>query len=79
MITGLELRINVSILTVFHIRDILIHIRILGSVHWITGPDLDPALFAVALKMPTENKFSLQFFGLFLFVGTVTPVFNDKM
>ncbi len=27
---------------VFRIRDILRRIRILGSIHWITYPDLDP-------------------------------------
>jgi hypothetical protein len=32
---------------VFRIRDILIRIQIVGSVHWITDPDPDPdpALF----------------------------------
>jgi hypothetical protein len=52
---------------VFRIRDILREIRILGSVHWITDPDL-------ALDPDLSN-----FFCLLLSVGKFTSVFNDNM
>jgi hypothetical protein len=53
--------------SVSRIRDILKRIRILGSVHWITGPDPasdpapapDPALFLAGFDMPSKITFSL--------------------
>ncbi len=50
------------VVTVFQIRDILrwILIRILGSVHWITGPDLG-TLYISGFKDANEK---LLFFWL---------------
>ncbi len=52
------------ILPVLWIRDILLRIRISGSVPltWLTDPALDPdsAFSSVADKMPTKNKFSFK-------------------
>ena len=52
-------------------RDILIRIRILGSVLWITEPDT--ALFGSDFQ--DANKIFFKFFCLFLSVGTLTSVF----
>jgi hypothetical protein len=35
-------RVVIFIRSMFHIRDIFIRVRILGSVHWITDPDTEP-------------------------------------
>jgi hypothetical protein len=57
-------------MAVFRIRDILIRIRILGSVHWITDPDPypDTALFGSGFQ---EKKIVLfpKVFCSFLAVG----------
>jgi hypothetical protein len=37
----------------FRIREVLMRIRILGSVYWVTDPDT--AFLAVALKKPIKN------------------------
>jgi|LakMenEpi03Aug12_release.lakeMendotaPanAssembly.Ray.scaffolds.fasta_scaffold654160_1 hypothetical protein len=41
----LEKRLLLAYNAMFRIRDILIKIRILGSVHWITDSALEPANF----------------------------------
>jgi hypothetical protein len=46
---------------VFRVLDILRLIRILGSVHWITNPDPDPALFVSGFR--DTNKGSRAGFG----------------
>ncbi len=50
--------------------------RILGSVHWIADPALDPdsSLFVSGSKMPTKNTF----FCLLLSVGTFAWAFTDN-
>ncbi len=57
----------------FRIRDILIRIRILGSVHWITDPvpDQYSALFGCDIQDANKKN---QFFAYFL-----TSVFKDNM
>ncbi len=62
---------------VFQILNILRQIWILGSVHWITNPDLnpapdpDPALFISGFQDINKNIFFPTLFYLFLTVGTV--------
>jgi hypothetical protein len=69
-----------SFLTLFRISDILIRIRILGSVHWITDPESDPALFDGGFQMPTKNGvLKKDLFCLFLTVGTLASVLKDSM
>jgi hypothetical protein len=64
-------------LPVFRIRDILIRIRILGSVPMDCGLG-SCSLFSMAFKS-TINKFLFQsFFCLLLTVVTFTSVFNEK-
>ncbi len=59
----------------FRIRDILIRIRILGSVHWITDPD--PALFGSVFQDGNNQK--ITFFGIFLLtVGTSTSIMSMR-
>ena len=48
--------------SVFRIRDILIRIRIIGSVYWIT--DQDPALFGSGLKDANKKGIHFKFFWL---------------
>ncbi len=62
-------------LSVFQIPDILIRIRILGSVHWIT--DSDPALFVSGFQDANKNNFFCKFFAYYLGT-TFTSVFNDN-
>jgi hypothetical protein len=60
---------------VFRIRDILIRIRILGSVHWITDPD--PALFGSVFQNGNNQK--ITFFGkCLLTVGTLTSIISMR-
>ncbi len=60
---------------VFRIRDILIRIRILGSVHWITDPD--PALFGSVFKDGNNQK--ITFLGIFLLtVGTLISIMSIR-
>jgi hypothetical protein len=59
----------IKLSALFRISDILIRIRILGSVLWISDLDLDPDLLflAVAFEMPTINEFYFpSFYCLFL-------------
>jgi len=59
----------------FRIRDILIRIRILGSVHWITDPD--PALFGSVFQDGNNQK--ITFFGIFfLTAGTLTSIMSMR-
>ncbi len=60
----------------FRLLDILKRIWILGSPHWITDLDPDPALLVstVAFKVITKNNF----FCLLLIIGTFTSVFKDN-
>jgi hypothetical protein len=75
---SLTLALHSTILPpVFRIRDILIRIRILEFVHWITDPDPDPALSSVAFKMATRHKVFSKFF-FYLFVGIFTSSFKDN-
>jgi hypothetical protein len=66
---------------VVRIRDILIRIRIVGSVHWITDPDPapDPALFVNDFQDANKTKKIFLKFCLLHTVGsTFTPVFKDN-
>ncbi len=62
---------------VFRIRDILVRIRILGSVPWLTDPDVDriwPRILlfsSVTFKLPTKNIYML-------FEGIFTSFFKSK-
>jgi hypothetical protein len=64
---------------VFGICDILVRIRIIGSILVITVPypvpDTDPAIFVIDLQ-DAKKKFS-KFLCLLLFVGTFTSLFKD--
>jgi|LakMenE01Jun11ns_1017448.scaffolds.fasta_scaffold8157340_1 hypothetical protein len=46
--------LNAVLKAVFRIRDILVRIRIRGSVHLTNGSDLDPALFVSDLQDATK-------------------------
>ncbi len=60
---------------VFLIRDILIRIQILGSVHWIK--DQDPALFSSEFQDGNNQK--ITFLGIFLLsVGTLTSIMSMR-
>jgi hypothetical protein len=63
---------------VFQIRDILrqIQIQILGSVQWITDPDL--ALFVHSFQDPIKMLVFYVFFCFLLSAGTFTSVFKDN-
>jgi hypothetical protein len=61
---------------VFRIRDVLIWIRILGSVHCITDPY--PALYASGFQKPTKNNFFLKFSCLSFTLGTYTDFKDGK-
>jgi hypothetical protein len=68
------------VVAVFRIRDIWIRIQILGSVHWVADPDLDPAsghaLFFSGFQDANKNKFFLLI--TVLPVGTLASVFKDN-
>jgi hypothetical protein len=70
-------------MAVFRIRDILIRIRILGSVHWITDPDPDTgtAHFGNGFQDTKKIVFFQVFFCFILAVQyvDVTSVFKDNM
>ncbi len=61
----------------FRSRDI----RILQSVHLITGPDPapDPALFVIDFQDAKKKRFFSDLFCLLLSVGTLTSVFKVMM
>ncbi len=61
---------------VFRIRDILVRIRIRGSVPLTSGSFSDPALFVSDLQEP--KKIFVQIFLLLFFKGTFTSFFKDK-
>jgi hypothetical protein len=56
---------------------IQIQIQIHGSVHWITDPDPDPALFISGFQYAKTNNLFLFFFCLLLTVGTFTSFFKE--
>ncbi len=59
----------------FRIRDIMIRIRLLGSVHWITDPN--PALFCSVFQDGNNQK--ITFFGIFLLiVGTLKSIMSMR-
>jgi hypothetical protein len=51
---------------VFLIRDNLVQTRILGSAHWITDPDPDPALFVRDFQ--DSKKVLCKFFCVYYFL-----------
>ncbi len=70
---------------VLWIRDILIWIRVRGSLPLTYGsesgsgdPAPDPALFVSDLQDANLKIFFSNFFGLLRFEGTFTSVFKDK-
>jgi hypothetical protein len=76
------LRIFVCFVPVFRIYDILVCIRIRGSMPLINGSGFgsDPAIFVIDLqdvnkKLIRDKK---KFFCLFLFESTFTSFFKDK-
>ncbi len=63
----MKVHLFVSLAAVFRILDILVRIRILRSVHLISGPD--PAFFVSDFQDGNKKSF-FKFFCFFLSVGT---------
>ncbi len=75
----LQIVYNHNLLSVFRVRDILVRIRILGSVPLTSGSHCDPALFVKDLQDANKKYFfSCKFECFFLFEDTFTSFFENK-